>query len=133
MIPCVCGSTKNSARCCIQYISGEGIAPDPESLMRSRYTAYTQLNIAYIANTMRGPALAAFNPDNATEWAKQIKWLRLQVLKSSVVTPADNTAYVEFIAHYLFQGRRQKLHEISEFHRIDGCWYYVGGKTEEIP
>lgn len=129
MVACICGSTKNSEQCCIQYIHGERVAPDAESLMRSRYTAYTQLNMAYIAATVRGPALAAFDPEHALEWAKQIKWLRLQVLKASAVTPEDDTAYVEFIAHYLFQGRRQKLHEISEFHLIEGCWYYVNGKT----
>lgn len=128
MIPCLCGSTKNREQCCIQYIHGDRIAPDPESLMRSRYTAYTQVNMIYIANTMRGPALAAFDPQSATEWAKQIKWLRLQVLKSSESTSEDN-AYVEFIAHYLFQGRKQKLHETSKFQRVDGCWYYVDGNT----
>lgn len=129
MSTCVCGSAKDSVQCCAQYIHGKQIAPDAESLMRSRYTAYTQVNIAYIANTMRGPALAGFDPHNATEWAKQIKWLRLEVLQSSVITPDNDTAHVEFIAHYLFQGRREKLHEVSEFHRIDGHWYYVDGRS----
>jgi SEC-C motif-containing protein len=130
MSACVCGSAKDSAQCCAQYIYGERLAPDAESLMRSRYTAYAQGNIAYIANTMRGPALVGFDAHNAAEWAKQIKWLRLDVVKSSVITPDDDTAYVEFIAHYLFQGRKQKLHEISEFHRIDKCWYYVDGHVK---
>ncbi|MCD6044975.1 MAG: putative motif domain protein [Gammaproteobacteria bacterium] len=127
MMTCVCGSTKDSTECCARYISGEQLAPDAESLMRSRYTAYTQANIAYIANTMRGPALASFNPHTASEWAKQIKWLRLQVLKFSTIPPEEDKAYVEFVAHYLFQGQKEKLHEISEFQRIDGQWYYVDG------
>ena len=46
---CVCGSMKNSELCCAQYIDGEESAPTAESLMRSRYTAYTQGNIDYIA------------------------------------------------------------------------------------
>lgn len=128
MITCTCCSRKDSLQCCAQYIDGERLAPDAESLMRSRYTAYTQVNIEYIANTMRGPALASFDPRNTAEWAKQIKWLRLEVLNASVITAEDDTAYVEFIAHYLFQGRREKLHEISQFHRIDGRWYYMDGQ-----
>lgn len=126
MATCVCGSTKDSAQCCAKYIHNSQAAPDPESLMRTRYTAYTELNMAYIAKTMQGPALAGFDPQSALEWAKQIKWLRLQVLNASI--PIGNKAYVEFIAHYLFQGRRQSLHEISEFHCIEGHWYYVDGK-----
>ena len=131
MNTCVCCSAKDSAQCCAQYIHGGRVAPDAESLMRSRYTAYVQANIAYIAKTMRGPALVGFDPHSAAEWTKQIKWLRLEVLNASTITPTDNTAYVEFIAHYLFQGRREKLHEVSEFHRIDGCWYYVDGLIKE--
>lgn len=129
MSTCVCGSTKDGIQCCTQYIQGQRLAPDAESLMRSRYTAYTQVNMEYIANTMRGPALASFDPQKAAEWAKQIKWLRLEVLKSSIITPDNDTAYVEFIAHYLFQGRREKLHEVSEFHRTDGRWYYMDGRS----
>lgn len=119
---------KSSEQCCAQYIQGEQPAPTPESLMRSRYTAYTQGNVDYIAKTMRGPALAGFEPHHAAEWAKQIKWLKLEIIKTSTET---DTAQVEFIAHYLFQGRRQKLHEVSEFQRIDGCWYYIDGRIIE--
>lgn len=125
MVTCICGATKDSTQCCTQYISGKQSAPDAESLMRARYTAYTQGNIDYIAETMSGPALTGFDPRRAAEWAKQIKWLRLQVVKTSA---EGNKAYVEFIAHYLFQGRREKLHEVSEFHCIDQRWYYVKGK-----
>ncbi len=122
---------KNSEQCCAQYIDGEAPAPTSESLMRSRYTAYTQGNIDYIAKTMRGSALTGFDPHHAAEWAKQIKWLKLKVITASAVKPQNDKAFVEFIAHYLFQGRRQKLHEISEFQRIDGRWYYVDGRTIE--
>ncbi len=132
MSTCICGSAKNSAQCCAQYIHGERVAPDAESLMRSRYMAYTQVNMEYILNTMRGQALANFDPQKAAEWAKQIKWLRLEVLNATPITATDHTAYVEFIAHYLFQGRREKLHEVSEFHRIDGRWYYIDGRSYHI-
>lgn len=128
MTSCGCGSMKSSEQCCAQYIQGEQSAPTAESLMRSRYTAYTQGNIDYIAKTMRGPALAGFDPHRAAEWAKQIKWLKLDVINASAVAPESNTAFVEFIAHYLFQGRRQKLHEVSEFQRVYGRWYYWDGR-----
>ena len=66
---CICGSGKNNVDCCAQYIGGEKLPLDPESLMRSRYTAYANANIAYIAATMRGAALVGFDPKSALQWA----------------------------------------------------------------
>lgn len=128
MTLCICNSEKLSRDCCEQYISGQKLAPDPESLMRSRYTAYTQANIEYIVATMRGAALVGFNSDEAAQWAKEAKWLRLQVLNAPAVAAGEDKGIVEFKAHYLLQGRKQLLHEISAFERVDGRWYYVGSQ-----
>jgi len=46
----------------------------PLQLMRSCYTAYTQANITYIVNTMKGPAAKNFNYDSALQWASNIQW-----------------------------------------------------------
>ena len=67
MALCVCDSGKLSNACCDLYISGQKPAPNPESLMRSRYTAYTQANIDYIVATMRGAALDGFNLEEAAQ------------------------------------------------------------------
>lgn len=47
------------------FIPNQKILSTPEELMRSRYTAYNQVNIDYIARTMRSPAAAIKNIKNA--------------------------------------------------------------------
>lgn len=123
---CPCGSNKTYSECCELFISGKQLPSTPEALMRSRYTAYTQANIDYIANTMKDAASRGFNPASAREWASTVTWLSLQVLNASPVT--NNKGFVEFIARYRLQNQEHTLHEISEFHLKNGRWYYVDGK-----
>jgi SEC-C motif domain protein len=119
------GVEKLYADCCGPFITGEKIPSTPEELMRSRYTAYTQSNIDYIANTMKGRAAENFNPVSAAEWSCRVEWLRLIVEK---FTTKDDTGYVEFIVYYRELGKRHGMHEISEFKRENGKWYYVDGR-----
>ncbi len=125
---CLCGSGKIEALCCLPYLQGQHYPSTPESLMRSRYSAYAKANIDYILQTMRGPAAAGFDAIAAKEWAERVKWLRLRVIKAEPVAEEADCGYVEFIAYYIDQGRRQTLHEVSEFHLIEGRWYYWDGK-----
>ncbi len=123
---CPCGSNKTYLACCEKFLQGKQIPPTPEALMRSRYTAFTFSNIDYISQTMTGVALQNFNPDNAKVWAKQIKWLGLEVINASPIENNERGS-VEFIVHYLLNDRKQNLHEISEFRRENDRWYYVDG------
>ena len=59
--PCPCGSNKPFAQCCEPYLQGKAIAPTPEALMRSRYSAYAMHQFDYIENTMKGAPLKNFN------------------------------------------------------------------------
>jgi SEC-C motif-containing protein len=126
MTLCPCGSLKNSENCCSLFINGKALPHSPEELMRSRYTAYTQANIDYIANTMKGHASLNFNPAEAEAWAKHANWLGLKVLNSQTL---DAKGFVEFIAEYSMNNHTHTLHEISEFHLENGKWYYVDGST----
>lgn len=126
---CPCGSKKNYLDCCGAFIDGDSIPSTPEELMRSRYTAYTKANIDYIMKTMRGPAAEHFDPKAAKEWAEDASWSGLQVLKSTIDPEDENKGTVEFIANYILDNKWKVIHEISEFHRIDGQWYYVDGKA----
>lgn len=126
MEQCPCGSQLSYATCCGMYITGQAQPQTPEQLMRSRYTAYTQANIDYIANTMRGPAAKGFNAVSAREWASSVEWLGLEVLSSS--TKGPTTGFVEFLVYFREKNKRHAIHEVSEFHLEDGAWYYVDGK-----
>ena len=92
--------------------------------MRSRYTAYSKANIAYIQKTMRGPASQGYNAEEARQWSASAQWLGLSIIHTSQKGPIG---YVEFIARYRLNQVEHQLHEQSEFHYIDNRWYYVQG------
>ena len=118
--PCPCGAA-DYATCCGRYHGGAS-APDAESLMRSRYSAYVLGLEAYLLATWHPgtrPAALDLAADNA-------KWLGLEVKKH---TPESaDRATVEFVARYKISGRAHRLHEISRFVREEGRWFYVDGE-----
>lgn len=128
MEKCPCGTHKTYAECCGVYISGTLPAPTPETLMRSRYSAYTKANIDYIQLTMIAPANIGFDPEEAAEWAKAVTWLGLEVRAAS---EEGDKGSVEFLAHFSLDDKKQVLHEISEFHYINDKWYYVSGTGKD--
>jgi SEC-C motif-containing protein len=122
---CPCGSEKSYNLCCGLFISGEQTPATPEQLMRSRYTAYTQANIDYIARTMKSPAADKFDLESTRDWAQRVEWQRLEVINSY---KEGDKGFVEFLAYFYDNSKRHAIHELSEFHLIDGVWYYVYGK-----
>ncbi|WP_404300613.1 YchJ family protein [Alicycliphilus denitrificans] len=126
---CHCGRTDQRrrplpyAQCCGRHIDHyEGCpAPDAESLMRSRYTAFVREDAAYLLATWqaaRRPERLSFEPG--------VRWLGLQV--RAHLPQGDDRAQVEFIARQRdATGRAHRLHERSRFVREAGRWYYVDG------
>ncbi len=125
---CPCQSKRLLAECCGPYLSGKSLAPTPEALMRSRYTAYSQANIIYIQETMREKALTGFNAETAWQWATQVQWLGLEILAAPPVTENFMKGWVEFKAFFRDQGKQSVLHERSEFILQDGRWFYIDGE-----
>jgi SEC-C motif-containing protein len=115
------------AQCCGRYLDdfAQTPAPDAESLMRSRYTAFARERADYLLATWHAstrPATVTFEPG--------VKWLGLD-LRSRSVLDADH-AEVEFVARQRSSaGIASRLHERSRFVREnDGTldrWYYVDG------
>ncbi len=121
---CPCGTGKTYLDCCGIFISNQKLPSTPEELMRSRYTAYNQVNIDYIMHTMKSPAADNFDAKAVQESAKKIKWTGLEIVK----TTYDSTqGVVEFFAYYYIDNKKHVLHEISEFNFENGKWYYVNG------
>ncbi len=137
--PCLCGRLapagpggskgKNAtplafARCCGRYLAAPGLeasaAPDAESLMRSRYTAFVCEQADYLQATWHAstrPADLDFEPG--------ARWLGLQVRSHRAM--GEDRAEVEFVARYRVGGRAVRLHETSRFVREGGRWLYVDG------
>lgn len=125
---CPCGSKKTLATCCGPFINNTALPETPEELMRSRYTAYTLADIAYIKKTMVSPALDDFPAEEALKWAKRIDWVELEIIQSSI---DGNEGKVEFVAHYNDGNDHCHLHEVSLFRRENNKWYYVDGEEPQ--
>jgi SEC-C motif-containing protein len=125
---CPCGKLSASkkplafATCCASYLDDfdNTPAPDAESLMRSRYSAFVLKRADYLLATWHASTRPVeVSPDEGT------KWLGLDV-RRHVLTDADH-AEVEFVARYRTGGRGARIHETSRFVRDAGRWYYVDG------
>jgi SEC-C motif-containing protein len=131
LAPCPCGrhdargKAIDFASCCGRYLGHFDTtpAPDAESLMRSRYTAFVQGEEFYLLATWH----ASTRPDDATS-EPGARWLGLEVKSHTLI--GDTHAEVEFIARYRVAGRGHRLHERSRFVREGGRWYYVDGDIQ---
>lgn len=89
--------------------------------MRSRYSAFVQLNSRYLLDTWHPntrPASIEFNVHQ--------KWLGLRILDAPI--HEDGAGQVEFIARYrVGGGSASKLHERSRFVRERERWLYLNG------
>jgi len=121
--PCPCGQGRPYADCCGRYIEHFAAcpAPDAQSLMRSRYSAFVLERGDYLLATWHAshrPAAVYFEPG--------VRWLGVQV--RGHWTPQPDRAEVEFVARQRGPGGRAwRLHERSRFVREKGRWYYVDG------
>lgn len=122
---CPCGSQENYDVCCKPYVSQKQLPPNPEALMRSRYTAFTQANIDYIRATMDGNALLGFEASKTQAFAKKVTWIGLHVINRYFEN--EFTGFVEFEAYFLEHDRLKCIHELSTFLLKNGQWYYVEG------
>lgn len=111
------------AACCGKYLDGGLNAPDAQSLMRSRYSAFVLENANYLLKTWHNshrPVSLEFEPG--------VKWLGLQVQHHAVIDALH--AEVTFVARQRDRtGRAIRLHERSRFVCENGCWYYVDGDS----
>ncbi|MDD2892433.1 MAG: YchJ family metal-binding protein [Halothiobacillaceae bacterium] len=125
MPPCPCGSVHTYLSCCGRFID-EGTPPETaEQLMRSRYTAFTQSNEAYLLASWH----ANTRPESLDFDAKAaVKWLGLRIDKVESGGVDDDRGLVCFVANSrVGGGRAQRLQECSRFVREQGRWFYVDG------
>ena len=123
--PCPCGRLDARGRvlaygqCCGRWLEGDAPAPDAQSLMRSRYSAYVLRRGDYLLRTWhpsQRPAHITFDAG--------VKWLGLEVRSHS---EQDAThAQVAFVARQRgADGRAERLQEHSRFVREQGKWLYL--------
>lgn len=123
---CPCGSTLTYEACCGRWHHGPDrlMAPDAESLMRSRYSAFVMDDLPYLLDTWHPDT----RPPELEPNPRGMKWLGLTIKRHTVEDGEHAT--VEFVARNRLAGRAVRLHEESRFVREDGRWLYVDGEMK---
>jgi SEC-C motif-containing protein len=137
-IPCPCGGAA-FATCCGPFLAGDAVPQSAEQLMRSRYSAYTLGDEAYLRATWHPSTLPAgqvVDPNERLQWlGLEVKSaLRLRQRKADLPNTPDSDT-VEFVARYKVGGRAHRLHELSRFVREQSGgvarWFYLDGSFPE--
>ncbi len=126
MNSCVCQSNKAFNQCCQPLLEGEKHASTPVKLMRSRYSAFALGGFGHYLKETWLPSLA-HSLDAASLSQRNINWQGLEIVSNS---QKGDLGVVEFKAYFLDEGsQKQAHHEVSQFQRIGGKWFYVNGKV----
>jgi SEC-C motif-containing protein len=119
---CPCCSGDSYEECCAPYLESGQLAPDPMTLMRSRYTAFCKENYDYVNKTWHDET----RPDGLGE-GEPNKWIGLEIIEWAT-DDEDVEGEVEFKARLIIGDQMETLHEVSSFDKIDGRWVYHSGE-----
>ena len=126
MTGCPCGSGEAYSACCEPYIKGLKKVPGPEELMRARYSAYVNQEIDFIVDTHDPVRLHRLDSKATEKWAAESEWLGLEIRN---VENDGTEGVVEFIAKFRQEGTDYDHHEVSNFVKKDGSWFFSDGYT----
>ncbi|MCU0662037.1 MAG: YchJ family protein [Myxococcota bacterium] len=127
MTDCPCCSGKTYDECCGPIISGKSEAATPEALMRSRYSAYVQDEMGHLRASMHPDTQEEFDEKGAHKWATSAQWQKLEIVNTK--DESGELGFVEFIAGYEQDGEPHRHHELAQFDKVGGRWYYTDGKV----
>jgi SEC-C motif domain protein len=121
---CPCGSGHPARECCLPFIEQSRLPATAEQLMRSRYTAFTLNDEAWLRYS--------WHPEHCPPTIyldSDCHWLGLKIIRTSGGQADDDTGEVEFVARYKKHGKATRIHENSRFTRYQGRWVYQTGST----
>jgi len=124
---CPCGSGATLDACCGPIIAGEQKAATAEALMRARYTAYTQVEIQFLLDSLHPEHREEHDDESVKQWAENSEWHGLEILNTSAGGEGDDTGNVEFACEYTYEDEGRRHHEDAVFARHEGDWYFVSG------
>jgi SEC-C motif-containing protein len=133
---CSCGRPLKFSECCEPLLNGEETADGPESLMRSRYSAFVHKNVEYLYESLDPQARGDWDKKSTAEWANNADFTGLEIIKAS---DEGNKGSVEFKAHFKMATepggplQDHTHHEISKFRKQAGVWYFRDGRVIEDP
>ena len=121
---CPCQSEKHFGECCEPILSGARQAETAEQLMRARYTAYTRVEMDFIEHTHDPATRSELDMPESREWAETTKWTGLEIVETTRGRLEDGLGTVEFKATFETDEGPQIHHELSQFVKKDGRWFY---------
>lgn len=124
MTACNCQSGKNYKECCEPFHLEAKIPETAEQLMRSRYSAYTLVNIPYIVKTTVPNQQKYLDQVAMKAWGETTKWAGLDIIKH-LPNLSKIHSQVEFKAFFDTEEGKQAHHELSLFVKIDYKWFFV--------
>lgn len=124
MTACYCQSGKNYTECCEPFHLKAKIPETAEQLMRSRYSAYTLVNIPYIIETTVPNQQKYLDQAAMKAWGENTKWAGLEIIKH-LPNLSKIHSQVEFKAFFDTEEGKQAHHELSLFVKIESRWFFV--------
>jgi len=122
---CPCASKKYYKDCCALYIQQSHIPETAQQLMRSRYSANVMSNLEYLLSSWHHSSRPT---DLIVSDLQQNNWKQLYIVNSTLGQKQHQKGSVEFVAYFNSHNAIEKLHEVSQFVKFQGRWFYVDGK-----
>lgn len=136
---CPCGSERRYTECCGSYHKRQKEAPDAETLMRSRYSAYVLKDVDYLWHTLhpkhedrlRGREALA-----ASVKASPLRYMGLVIYDYDLIQHIGEAALkpskVLFLAKVFHHGKNVSFIELSDFYHDGTGFRYKSGVTVRI-
>jgi SEC-C motif domain protein len=125
---CPCGSKMAPGDCCQPFIFSNAFPDTAEQLMRSRYTAFTQENAAYLLQSWHSETRP-----KSIEFDDDTKWLGLKIISTVKGSQTDDEGWVRFVARYKISGKAYRIEEHSYFLRHSDKWLYHSANKHPVP
>jgi SEC-C motif-containing protein len=122
-LPCPCGSNKIFAECCMPILQGSIKAETAEQLMRSRYTAFSEMDNEYLLASWA----VKTRPEQLDTDEAKVKWIKLEITETEQGAAKDSSGTVSFIASFIASGHLCKMQEKSRFIKEEDMWFYLDG------
>lgn len=126
---CYCCSGKEFEDCCQPFINGKAKPKTAEELMRSRYSAFAIGAVEYILRSTHSSVRKFHDAESIENWAQSSVWQKLEIISKTGGEAKDKKGTIEFKAYFLDAEKDPQIHhELSNFAKELGKWFFVDGK-----
>ena len=126
MTSCPCTPTSSFDKCCGPFIVDGLVAPTPETVVRSRYSAFVMRSLDYIDQTHAPEICDDFNRAEAERIAEDVDWHGLEIVGT---TSRGDGVEVEYIVRIRQSNRIVAKSSVSRFRQEDGRWLLVSSRA----